>query len=52
MLRFVWRVYVTPSIILAIFTFWLWSGVDISKHNLSLSLVAVILQSEDEELSH
>ena len=52
MLRFVWWVYVTPSVILAVFSFWLWSGLDISKHILSLSLVVMILQSEDEERSH
>lgn len=45
MLWFVWWVYVTPSVILAVFSFWLWSGLDISKHILSLSLVVVILQS-------
>lgn len=51
-LRFVFWVYMTPSVVFAVVSSRLWSGLDISKHILSLSLVMLILKLENEKWSH
>lgn len=38
MLRLGFRVYVVPSVVLAVFSFWFGAGLDVGKHVLSFSL--------------
>lgn len=42
MLRLCFRVYMMPSVVLAVLSCWFWAGLDISKHVLSFSFVGLV----------
>lgn len=44
MIRFVFWVHMTPSVFLAIFSFWFGAGLDVGKHVLSFSLAVLTVQ--------
>jgi hypothetical protein len=48
MLRLCFRVYMMPSVVLAVLSCWFGAGLDISKHVLSFSCVAPVFNGGRE----